>query len=268
MAKRKGLKPFDRYALYRRAVQAPDVDVEFLVDTYKELRGKKPPRSLREDFCGTFAICCEWVKKNKQHRAIGVDLDFEPLKYGRDQYFLKLKPDQQKRLDIYNDSVLTVRAPKVDLIAALNFSYFIFKQPKDLQRYFRKARQGLKKNGLFVIDCFGGTDCFEPNVERSKISGDFYYYWDQASFDPITNEAMFYIHFKRQGEKRRDKVFSYDWRLWSIPELREHLYAVGFKKVHVYWEGTTRYGNGDGIFKRREKGEDCDGWVAYVVAEA
>ena len=55
--------------------------------------------------------------------------------------------------------------------------------------------------------------------------------------------------------------------MWSIPELRELLAEVGFKKTHIYWEGTNRKGFGNGIFTRTEKGEPCESWIAYVVAE-
>jgi SAM-dependent methyltransferase len=166
------VKPFDKYAYYRRAVQAPDVDCEFLSDTYKELRGSRP-RVLREDFCGTFAVCCEWVKMHRENRAIGVDLDPEPLEYGRVHNLTELKPAQQDRVMVVNGSVLTAQPPKVDVITALNFSYYLFKSRLLLRRYFMRARRGLKPRGLFIIDCFGGAACQEANEEKSKI-GDFY----------------------------------------------------------------------------------------------
>ena len=51
------------------------------------------------------------------------------------------------------------------------------------------------------------------------------------------------------------------WYLYHISE------DAGYKKTHVYWEGTTKNGEGDGEFKRVEKGDDCSSWVAYVVGE-
>ena len=68
---------FDKYVYYNRSVQSPDVDTEFVADCYKELRGGQA-RVLREDFCGGFAVCCEWVKRHKKNRAIGIDLDELP----------------------------------------------------------------------------------------------------------------------------------------------------------------------------------------------
>ena len=61
MPKTPAKAPLDKYSLYSRAVQQPDVDVRFLRELYRELKGKTP-KVLREDFCGTFSVCCEWVK--------------------------------------------------------------------------------------------------------------------------------------------------------------------------------------------------------------
>jgi hypothetical protein len=63
------------------------------------------------------------------------------------------------------------------------------------------------------------------------------------------------------------KAFTYDWRLWSLPELRDLLLEVGFKDVIVYWEGTNnRTGEGNGVWLQSTRGEACAGWIAYVVA--
>jgi hypothetical protein len=259
-------KPFDRYDYYTKAVQSPEVDVEFMQKAYRELRGRKP-KVFREDFCGTFALCCEWARKNKEHRSIGIDLDPEPIAYGTKNYLSQLKPEQRKRVSIKRASVLTASGPKADIVAAFNFSFYIFKTRKMLLKYFKQARKNLKKGGLFMVDCFGGKDCQEANVEKTRI-GHFTYYWDQMNFDALRNEAVFHIHFKRKGERLRSKVFTYDWRIWSIIEIRELMMEAGFKKTHVYWEGFDKKGEGNGIFTRTEEGdEESDGWVAYGVGE-
>ena len=51
----------DIHDLYERSVQAVDVEAEFLRDTYRALRGREA-LSLREDFCGTASLACEWVR--------------------------------------------------------------------------------------------------------------------------------------------------------------------------------------------------------------
>ena len=74
-------KTADRYALYLQSVQAPDVDAAFFSKVYKKEFGQ-PAKTLREDFCGTFAVCCEWAKRGDDMVAYGVDLDPEPLAWG------------------------------------------------------------------------------------------------------------------------------------------------------------------------------------------
>jgi hypothetical protein len=259
-------RSFDKYWYYHQAVQSPERDCEVLRDIYKELRSRKNPLVLREDFCGTFAVSCQWVKSGPKRRAFGLDLDPEPIQYGLTHYASQLTPHQRRRLAIKEQSVLTASVPRVDIVVALNFSYFLFKSKLLLRQYFLRARRGLKRDGLFILDCFGGSAALAANVEKTRI-GHFDYFWDQTGYNPIRNEAIFQIHFKRKGEPKREKVFSYDWRLWSIPEIRDTMIEAGFRGTHVYWEGTTRAGNGDGQFKRQETGDDADAWIAYVVGE-
>lgn len=265
MSSKKQSKEFDKYWYYNESVQSADVDVKFFRKTYKELKGKKPV-VFREDFCGTFMLSCEWAKLKESHKAIGLDLDPEPIAYGKKHYLPKLTEDQQSRIDIQEANVLDDNLPKADIIAACNFSYSIFKDRKTLKEYFTKNLKALNDDGIFMLDIFGGSECYEPNEEETEHD-DFSYYWDQDSFDPVTNEAMFYIHFKPKGQKKIKRAFTYDWRLWSIPELKDILQEVGFEKIHVYWEGTDDDGEGDGVFTRVESGEDCESWVAYIVAE-
>lgn len=263
---RKGKAPlFDKYTLYKKAVQSAETDVVFFQKVYKELKGKSPV-SMREDFCGTFALSCEWIKSKPAHESVCVDLDPEPIEYGRNQYLNKLTTEQQKRIKIIEGDVLTCELPKTDISIALNFSYFVFKKREIMKAYFSRCYNSLKDNGVLIVDCFGGSLCHEPNEESTKHK-DFTYYWEQASFNPVLNNAVFHIHFKPKSHSKVERVFTYDWRMWSLPELRDIMQEVGFKKTHVYWEGSTRKGTGNGIFTRTEKGEACQSWIAYIAAE-
>lgn len=256
---------FDRHAAYREAVQAPDTEARFLRDSYVELRGKQPC-ILREDFCGTFALCCEWVKLDARFRAIGIDIDRDPVEYGNRFYRPALNESQNRRLEVLRGSVLDPGLPRADIICALNFSHYIFRDRRDLRAYFSRCARDLRKGGLFVSDSLGGKLYSGAHSETRKLPG-FRYYWEQESHDPITNHAVFHIHFKPERKPMIMKAFSYHWRLWSIPELRELMLESGFRKSHVYWEGTTRDGSGNGKFRKSEEGESCDCWVAYVVGE-
>ena len=267
--KKKQLPEFDKYYYYSEAVQSPGEDVKFFQRCYQESRQHLPKElKLREDFCSTAAICCEWVKLSENYTAVGIDLDPETLEYSRTNYIPDLNDDQKGRLELINDNVLADGLPKADITVATNFSYFIFKERETLKNYFTKAYESLKDDGLLILDCFGGSKCYEENEEETEHEDKgFSYFWDQESFDPITNNGQFFIHFKRKGEPKRERVFEYDWRLWSIPELRDILMEVGFKAVHVYWEGTDEDGEGDGEFSRATEGEECESWIAYIVGE-
>jgi cyclopropane fatty-acyl-phospholipid synthase-like methyltransferase len=141
-----------------------------------------------------------------------------------------------------------------------------FKTRPLLKQYIENCYKTLNAGGLLVLDCFGGPASIEPNESESEYD-DFSYFWDQDTFDPLTNEGMFYIHYQLKGQKKIEKVFTYDWRMWGIPELKDLMEEAGFKKVHFYWEGTDDDGEGDGNYAKVTRGEICDSWVAYVVGE-
>ncbi|MFH2202359.1 MAG: class I SAM-dependent methyltransferase [Elusimicrobiota bacterium] len=255
---------FDKYDLYSRAVQNPGTDALFFQKVYRELR-ERQPRILREDFCGTFQVCCEWVKLDEENAAFGLDLDPEPVAYGRERYLSRLAPEQRRRVRVELKNVLDRDLPMADIVAAENFSYFIFKRRAKLLSYFENCRASLLPGGLLILDAFGGTDNHTEGEEETD-HGDFTYYWDQQLFDPITCHTRFAIHLRPKCGPKFENCFTYDWRMWSIPEIRELLAEAGFRHSHVYWEGTAGE-KGDGIFTRVRTGEACESWIAYIAAE-
>ncbi len=262
---RKKKTTFDKYWHYRHSVQSPDQDVKFIRDCYIRHSGRRPV-IFCEDFSFTFALSCEWVRANRKHKSIAIDIDKDPLDYGKKMYLSQLSSHQQKRIQVIHANVLRKDLPSADIIAALNFSYFTFKLKKQMKTYFRQCHKRLRAKGIFVLDCFGGSQCLEANEEIEEGKR-FTYYWDQVNFDPVTHHSLFYIHYKRKREAKREKVFTYDWRLWTIPELRELLQEAGFRRTHIYWEGSRRDGTGNGKFTPVEKGEECESWIAYIIAE-
>lgn len=244
----------DKYALYARAVQTPAIDVRFFRSLYRELKGRNPKR-LREDFCGTFGVCCEWVKLGPDYAAHGRDLAAEPLRYGRDHNLAKLTPGQRGRLTLARQDVREPGGPSPDLILAQNFSYFAFKKRDALKAYFVNCRKVLRAGGVLALDVFGGAGTHRRSVERTALRG-FVFYWEQYGRDPVTHEARYAIHFKPRGRVKFKDVFTYDWRLWTIPEIRDLLKESGFSRSHVYWEG-----------RRGERGGAGDVWIALILAE-
>jgi SAM-dependent methyltransferase len=253
---------FDKYLYYRHSVQRPASEVVLLERFYREARGDAEPRILREDFCGTFDNCCAWVRRGPERRAVGVDLDPEPLEYGCTHYRPNLRLLEQLRVRVVQDNVLSPALPNADVIVALNYSYSVFKTRAELLAYFRNCERTLEPGGLLVLDCFGGSAFHKPNVQTEEHDG-FTYFFEQESFDPVTHDALFHIHFQRDGEKKRRGVFTYDWRIWTVPELRDALLEAGFAGVRTYLPDTTD--EGEVVWYLVDHREDQPYWAAFVV---
>ncbi len=255
----------DRHELYEESVQNVEDECSFISQTFQKLRGREPTL-LREDFCGTGSAACYWTRLGKDHRSIGVDLDGEVLEWGRRNRLKRLSPQQQERVTLIQSDVMSVQIEAVDAVCALNFSYWIFKKRPLLREYFQKVYAALKADGVFFLDAFGGYEASEESKEKTKYDH-FTYVWDQAHFYPVTGEMICHIHFRFPDKSKLKKAFTYDWRLWTLPELTEVLEEAGFAKSTVYWEGTDEDGDGDGEFTPEAKGEADAGWIAYIVAE-
>jgi SAM-dependent methyltransferase len=255
----------DVYDLYEAAVQDPEGDVALirrLFHTYYD----REPHLLREDFCGTAALCCAWVAADAENRAYGIDLDPEPLASAHRRNLSKLRPDQAARVKLLEGDVREVKHEAVDVTVGFNFSYFVFHERSDLLTYFRRAHESLGPQGLFLLDLYGGAES-QRTMTETRDHDDFEYVWDQDVFDPIGNRAVNYIHFQFPDGSRIDRAFRYDWRLWSIPELRDALHDAGFSRTDAYWERTDRKSNeGTGVYYRAKRAPDDPAWVAYVAA--
>ena len=258
----------DRYDLYQRSVNAPDIDVDFRVETYRSLRGRDP-KHLREDFCGTSNLCAEFLSRSEEHTAEGFDLDQEPIDWGRKHNFERLG-DAVQRMKWHLADVRHPADEPPDVTVASNFSYMTFKTREDLLGYFRAAREDLAEGGIFVIDLYGGPEALvEMEDIRDIDDGAFEYVWDQKAWYPGTGQYLTSIHFRfRDGTEMTD-AFTYDWRFWHLTELKDVLADAGFTRTTSYFEGTDPDDEeeGDGIFVPDEKGENCEAWLGYLVSE-
>jgi hypothetical protein len=256
----------DRHRLYERSVQSTKEEVELISQIYEERRGSKP-RTLREDFCGTAHLACEWVRTNPRHHAIGVDIDPAVLSWGEDHNLSRLSAGQRRRIELLNDDVVKARPVAADILVAFNFSYWVFKRRDQLLDYFRAARRGLSASGVFMLDIFGGPEAFEECKERTEFRG-FTYVWEQASYEPISGDYLCHIHFLFPDGSKLKRAFTYDWRLWTLPEVRDLLAEAGFRRTAVYWEQTGSDGEGNGEFTEAERGDSDPAWIAYVIADS
>ena len=153
------------------------------------------------------------------------------------------------------------------MVAALNFAACFFHTRAALKQYCERVRESLKPGGVFVLDLMGGAFYEDVNEHENEIEDPehFSYFLEEEDFDPLNRLAKFKIHYKRKGEPKRKNVFSYTFRMWTPPELRDLLIDCGFADARFYWEGTAPDGDGDEIWSLATVGDACDSWHAYVV---
>lgn len=258
-------KNSDKHALYQLAVQSPVEDARFLARLYRSIR-RREPRHLREDFCGTALLCAAWVRGRRERTAEGHDLSGPTLAWGRRHNFPPLGA-RAARIELVQADVRTSSRRRPDVRCAQNFSYFVFHRRRELVDYFTSVRRDLAPGGIFVLDIYGGSEAAEVMEEERKIDEGFTYVWDQRRYDPATGRYRTAIHFRFQDGSEMRNAFTYDWRLWTLPEVKDALQEAGFPRVDSYWEGTSADGEGgNGIYRRSEKGENCPAWVTYLVA--
>ncbi len=254
--------------LYRLAVQWPAAEAHFLLNTYAHYHRGGWPIWFKEDFAGTAALAAAWTQLDEDQRAIAVDAHGPTVRRAQRVY------RDIDRLKIIHGDVLDVRSPKVDIIAALNFSTFIYHDSAAMLRYMRHARASLRDGGLLILDVFGGPGAMRTGVQARDIrpSEDesvepFEYQWEQRSYDAVSGRIDCRIHFRlADGTLRRD-AFRYDWRLWTLPQLSELLAGAGYASVQVWCDGyDASQGAGDGDYRPVQSMPQREDWVAYVVA--
>lgn len=269
----RAMKP-DRYRLYEASVQDVEFDLDFLRSIYKRKRGT-PFERLREDFCGTARLASTWVERKATRQAWAVDLDRGPIDWAR-AHHLPLIGDAARRLRFVQADVRRTRTPKVDVVVALNCSYWVFKQRAQLVDYFRSVRRSLAPRGLMVLDAFGGDRTLREMVERRRVRGirtrtgervpAFTYIWEQKSFNPIDYNLRAAIHFELDDGTELRNAFKYDWRVWGLPEIDEALREAGFAEVHVYVQGWDDETNKAlSVFRRRVRFVNQEAWLAFII---
>ena len=262
------------WSLYEAAVQSVDADLDFIERAYRHHHGRRP-RRLREDFCATAHVAGAWVLRRPENLAWAVDLDPRPLGWCR-RHRLPALGAAASRLTLLQRDVRAVTRPRVDVIAALNFSYWVFKRRDELVEYFRAARRSLRPGGMLFTNAFGGTEAHAKLIESRRIPASravdgsripaFTYVWEHASFNPIDHHLICHIHFRLANGKRLQRAFSYDWRFWTLPEIQEAMREAGFSTVEVYIEGwDERKWEPNGIYRLRRRFENQEGWLANLV---
>ncbi|KAL3518530.1 hypothetical protein ACH5RR_021119 [Cinchona calisaya] len=166
--------------------------------------------------------------------------------------------------------------PERDIVCAFNYSCCCLHKRQELVLYFKHALSILnKRGGIFVMDLYGGTSS-ECELRMQRRFPNFTYIWEQAEFDVLQRKTRISLHFNLQKQKKKLRhAFSYSWRLWSLPEIRDCLEEAGFRSVHFWMRSmpnSKEIRNIDGFGVGRDiKYEEVtsfqqqDSWNAYVV---
>ena len=216
---------YDKHDLYELCVQSP----KDLVPLLRAVHGGEPI-TLGEDFSGTAALSHLWVECD-ECKAIAVDLDHESLhKRGEHDRIVKRERDVFEADDA------------CDVLFVGNFSIGYLHTREELVGYLKHVRSRIAEGGVFICDTYGGDTAYTlGGVHRAhpmpggKLCR---YTWEQHEADPMTGMVTNLIHFRveRAGviEFELEDAFVYEWRLWSIPELRDAMADAGFSKTLVY----------------------------------
>ncbi|MEM1097976.1 MAG: hypothetical protein AAGH92_04230 [Planctomycetota bacterium] len=256
-----------RLRLYESAVQQPVAEVLFLERAYRHGRGADAwPRTLREDFAGTSSVAAAWCRTDPDREAIAVESD-RPTAAWAGQYHHDLDT-----LYVVDDDVLNIHGPRVDVLAALNFSVLIWHDRPALVRYLKHARRCLRPDGVFVMDLFGGPGATTIQTEDRPGHDDegqpVMYRWEQRAHDPLTGRLDCRIHFRwdQAGSQRelRD-AFVYDWRLWTIPELLDAIHEAGFIETNVWADDPQQPGRYAPV-SQLDASNARSAWVVYLTA--
>ncbi len=247
----------DRYDLYELAATDPARTIPFLLAVHGG-----SPRTLREDFCGSGALARAWAASDPSRTSVAVDRDPEALA----ALDARLSDDARARVTQRRDDVLA-STDAADLIAALNFPIGYHHTRADLLTYLRHARACLLPRGVLVFDTYLGRDAFTPSEVDQDLPGGVTYTWEQREADPLTGRVLNAMHFSvKRGPAIRD-AFTYDWRLWSVPELRDALLESGFAAVEAYSRlGDAIDGQGRLLVRQAEPDDLEDNDVVYMVA--
>jgi hypothetical protein len=116
---------------------------------------------LREDFSGSSAMACAWTGRHRERR-LAVDLD--PASPGREHHVALLSDQEAARVSLLRGDVRDVETGLVDVVAAFNFSYFVFQQRGELLATSKTRKPGAA--GL-ALDLYGGADRIGRSARRA-----------------------------------------------------------------------------------------------------
>ena len=266
-----------RYDLYELAAQLPGVQARFL----HAVHGGSP-ETLAEDFSGPASAARAWLALSPDHRAIATDADAEPLDHAERRLSETQGGAALERFMANHTDVMSAQG-RADIIASLNFAMCELHTREMLLTYLRHALFRLQPRGVLVADVYGGASALLCGTVEQVIDtddGELVYTWEQRAADPLTAQVQCAMHFALPDGTVCEDAFVYDWRLWSVPELRDAMREAGFPQTEVYTslgEAMTEDGelivaptlsdaDPEAEWEMEEGAEEA--FVAYVVGRA
>jgi hypothetical protein len=271
----------DRFACYELCVQSPRHITAFL----RALHGQHPT-VLREDFAGTAAIsrqwCLEAARAGESARAIAVELDPETSRRAAE---LMAESNLGASLKLIQGNCLAPpcngqQPDAADVVFVGNFSIGYIHDRPSLIQYLAHSLNRLRRGnagfggGVFACDTYGGAGAFRLGGIERKHPGRrgevIRYSWLHEHADPRTSTVRNSISFRVEinGEIAQEwpRAFVYEWRLWSIAELREAMAEVGFSDINVFKDVNIAPGETPRpVDNPAELGDD---WIVIVAGRA
>jgi len=237
----------DKHDCYELCVQSP----RHVVSLLRGIHGNEPI-TLREDFCGTAAVARRWCEEGlaraEPARAWAADSDPECIRRAIERARTAGIADRLTGLQTDLLAEAPTRPTPADVVFVGNFSIGYIMSRRVLVDYFRRCKAHLDLGlggfggGVFVCDTYGGASAFtlgglerrHPSRGREVI----HYVWRHELADPATamvrNSIGFRVELEGEIVAELPRAFVYDWRLWSIAELREAMRDAGFVRTAVY----------------------------------
>ena len=77
---------------------------------------------------------------------------------------------------------------------------------------------------------------------------------------------MCHINFYFADGSAIKPAYTYDWRYYSLAELRDALADAGLHEQHVFWPDADETGALTGTYSEKLVGTDDETWTAYIAA--
>lgn len=185
--------------------------------------------------------------------------------------------NEREGTDCRDRLAVTISWPGVDIVCALNYSCCCLQKRSDLVSYFKHVLEALSdRGGIFVMDIYGGVSSECPLKLRRHLQ-DFTYIWEQEAFDVINRTTRISLHFQLKNNRMLRQAFTYRWRLWSLPEVKDCLEEAGFHAIH-FWvrkmpdmqgrEVNEDVDDDDSKYEETKCFDQQSAWNAYIVAVA